>query len=78
MVQLSEDAKKFLEIWRRFSPYAENLVRIVNVKNDCRIYFTLEGWNGNIGSYEYHLRPDDLSGFETMEDGKEYTFEELI
>lgn len=76
--KLTADAKKFLQIWNEFSPYNTKTVRVVNAKQDCRIYFILDGMIGNIGSYEYHLRDGNLSGFETLEDGKQYPLEELI
>lgn len=78
MVTLSPKAKEFLRLWVEMSPYASSCIRVVNIEADCRIFFVLDGFDGNVGSYEYHLHPDNLSGFETLEDGVSYSIKDLI
>jgi len=78
MESLSSKAKEFLRLWTELSPYAKNSTSVVNDKENCRIYFVIDDFDGNVGSFEYHLYHKNMTGFETLEDKKPYKITDLI
>ena len=71
---LGEDEKQFLKLWDKMSPYNTSAVMVVNDKKGYMIYFTLEGFDGNIGRYEYH----GTSSFYELKDKELYRLKDLI